>query len=240
MTTDERQEFGKTLEALDGQRRRGSISPDVFTLASKQLESRFNVPLVQTADELVTLGSHWDRLTVVDFSKNSFGQTTAVCECLCGGKTTTTITRLASHHTKSCGCLRQNKTGTGSVINSVLTTYKSCAKQKGLVFELDKTAVEKLILSPCFYCGTPPYRVWTIFRVSGKNSSLACNGIDRVDNSKGYLKSNSVPCCPRCNYAKRDMSLEEFSAWAITLAEHLQKAVVFAKQTKQSTDKQLT
>jgi 5-methylcytosine-specific restriction endonuclease McrA len=39
------------------------------------------------------------------------------------------------------------------------------------------------------------------------------NGIDRVDNNKGYLKENCVPCCKHCNYAKGNLSMEDFSDW---------------------------
>jgi len=236
LSTEQRQDFTRALWALDGQRRRGTIALDAFTLASHQLEARYEVPAVKTADDLVKIGSRWGKLTVTGFSKNRFGQTTALCQCDCGRTQATSLGNLARSIAKSCGCLRFNKTGTRSVIAAVLTTYKSCAKQKGLRFELDIVAVENLILSPCFYCGAPPYRVWTISRVSGRHSSPACNGIDRVDNGKGYLKSNSVPCCPKCNYAKRDMSLNEFSAWAITPAEHLRKTAVFASQLQQSAE----
>jgi hypothetical protein len=36
------------------------------------------------------------------------------------------------------------------------------------------------------------------------------NGIDRVDNNKGYTIENCVPCCTAVNYAKLDMSYSDF------------------------------
>mgnify|MGYP001576714000 CR=1 FL=1 len=33
---------------------------------------------------------------------------------------------------------------------------------------------------------------------------------NRVDNSKGYVLNNCVPCCGNCNYIKRDKNHEEF------------------------------
>lgn len=39
------------------------------------------------------------------------------------------------------------------------------------------------------------------------------NGIDRVDNSKGYTSDNCVPCCWACNNAKKNNSSSEFLAW---------------------------
>jgi hypothetical protein len=46
-----------------------------------------------------------------------------------------------------------------------------------------------------------------------RTHEYAYNGIDRVDNFKGYEIDNCVPCCYICNYAKRDMSKDQFLAW---------------------------
>lgn len=37
------------------------------------------------------------------------------------------------------------------------------------------------------------------------------NGIDRVDNDKGYVPGNVSPCCWVCNIAKGTMSLDEWA-----------------------------
>jgi hypothetical protein len=42
---------------------------------------------------------------------------------------------------------------------------------------------------------------------------IIVNGIDRVDNSIGYIKSNSVTCCSQCNFAKNDISLYEWLSY---------------------------
>jgi hypothetical protein len=39
------------------------------------------------------------------------------------------------------------------------------------------------------------------------------NGIDRIDNLKGYVKNNCVPCCKHCNYVKGDLSIVDFNTW---------------------------
>ena len=39
------------------------------------------------------------------------------------------------------------------------------------------------------------------------------NGVDRVDNQKGYTVNIIVPCCKRCNVANSDLTLEEFYSW---------------------------
>jgi hypothetical protein len=45
---------------------------------------------------------------------------------------------------------------------------------------------------------------------------LAYNGIDRVDNKKGYTEENCVSCCGLCNRMKMKMGLSDF-------AKHIQK-----------------
>jgi 5-methylcytosine-specific restriction endonuclease McrA len=42
-----------------------------------------------------------------------------------------------------------------------------------------------------------------------------------MDNSKGYTVENSVPCCYRCNHAKRDYSYGEFVDWVKRAADHM-------------------
>jgi hypothetical protein len=150
--------------------------------------------------------------------------------CACGRNHEVSISKLSCGSTKSCRCSRTADSyvyGTGNpLIATVLTTYKHRAKKKNLDFRLDHYAVKKLVTAPCYYCGVIPYRQWNVVTASGKIDSLACNGIDRVNNDLGYVPSNVVPCCPRCNYAKREMGLQEFAAWAIRLSEHLQRHVV--------------
>lgn len=85
-----------------------------------------------------------------------------------------------------------------------LYTYN--AKKRGLVFDLPREDFHKLLSAPCEYCGAPPNPV---------------GGIDRVDNGRGYIVGNVVPCCKICNLAKRDMSRAEFLDWLMRAARHI-------------------
>ena len=64
-----------------------------------------------------------------------------------------------------------------------------------------------LTSSTCFFCEIGPYQFSDHRKTNG---TYFYNGIDRLDNSKGYTIENSVTCCGRCNSAKNDMSLLEF------------------------------
>lgn len=74
-------------------------------------------------------------------------------------------------------------------------------------FTLTKVQFAKLISRDCFYCGQHPRQ-----KVSA-HSLLTYNGLDRVDNQKGYTSTNCVPCCAQCNLAKHKHSLSDFKNW---------------------------
>ena len=59
----------------------------------------------------------------------------------------------------------------------------------------------KIATSKCSYCGAEP-------RETGYG--VVCNGIDRIDNSRGYTLDNVSSCCTRCNIMKGNMSRNEF------------------------------
>jgi hypothetical protein len=74
--------------------------------------------------------------------------------------------------------------------------YVKGAKKRGIHFTLPKKRFESLITQPCFYCA---------YQKQGE-----VNGIDRVDNNKGYVEENVVSCCQTCNEAKGTQHPQEF------------------------------
>lgn len=77
-------------------------------------------------------------------------------------------------------------------------SYVHGAKKRGHAFNLTKEYTIALFLQPCYYCGV---------------SAQPLNGIDRVDNTKGYSETNCVPCCKVCNRAKFNMNIDQFESW---------------------------
>lgn len=77
-------------------------------------------------------------------------------------------------------------------------TYLRSAGYKDIEFALTIAECEAIFSKQCEYCGMTP-------------SPL--NGIDRKDNSVGYVMGNVVPACKTCNYAKRAMTVTEFKGW---------------------------
>lgn len=67
-------------------------------------------------------------------------------------------------------------------------SIKKRSKKKGLEIDITENDIEKLIDSPCVYCGDTK-------RIE----------IDRMDSKKGYTKDNVVSACRRCNTIKNDV-----------------------------------
>lgn len=98
----------------------------------------------------------------------------------------------------------------------VMKRVKNDATRAGRVFELTLEQIEWLIHQPCHYCGSLQQNKISIkSKVTGEYliKDFRYNGIDRVDNSKGYIAKNVVPCCHICNRAKNSMGYGEFIEW---------------------------
>ena len=76
----------------------------------------------------------------------------------------------------------------------------------------------RLTSSLCHYCGTPPSKSIALGHKrlraeTREHGRYFYNGIDRIDTTADYRAGNVVPCCAPCNYAKHDLSVEQFRAW---------------------------
>jgi len=163
-------------------------------------------------------GRRFGRLTVIkrDYSdpRNKADKIFWLCKCDCGNEKNIDGRHLRNGNTKSCGCLRNELTSKRSRLGFGLANtrerisrYKSNAKNRGLEWNLTEEQFTKLTKQNCYYCGAKPKnqskRKW-------QNGSYACNGLDRIDNTKGYTIDNVVPCCKDCNAAKGKLTLQEF------------------------------
>ena len=99
-------------------------------------------------------------------------------------------------------------------LNRQLYICKQGAKTRGLSFELSTEEFRDLIQRNCFYCNEPPSE-----HANGV-LTYKSNGIDRLDNSIGYIKANCVTACASCNLAKGTKSVAEFLKWAVSVVHH--------------------
>jgi hypothetical protein len=80
-------------------------------------------------------------------------------------------------------------------------TYQKGAEKRELAFTLSPYEFLTIVKQSCYYCGAPGY-----------------NGVDRHDNSIGYIFTNCKPCCSQCNFAKRTLTEEKFVEWLLRAA----------------------
>lgn len=98
-----------------------------------------------------------------------------------------------------------------SAFNQLFYSYQKSARERGHSFELTANEFRFITQQNCFYCGNPPE---TKFHAAqGTNGDYIGNGIDRIDNARGYMIGNVRPCCKQCNIAKGVLDEESFMSW---------------------------
>lgn len=181
-------------------------------------------------------GHIFGKLIVLEYSGKTTHKdsraSTWLCGCLCGKTLIVPGTALRRGNTASCGCSRRSLRrrtivskatravdGYKSSLMRLVYTYRASAKKKGVPFALTILEFEQLVLRDCTYCGQPPDKLRDM-SVVDEERKYYFSGIDRVDNSKGYVPENCAPCCTRCNWMKRELSSEHFLQHATKIVTH--------------------
>jgi len=164
-------------------------------------------------------GQVFGKLTVIKRDGYIKDKRAWLCCCDCGGTTRLPTAYITAGKTKSCGCLGKFKEGEAS-FNQLFGQYKKHAEQRNLDFRLSKKEFRTLTQQNCFYCDSKPQgKCGTTKR---NNGIYIYSGIDRVDNSKGYIIDNCVPCCKVCNYMKLTSSKDNFIEHIFLIYKHLE------------------
>lgn len=78
-------------------------------------------------------------------------------------------------------------------------SYKARASKKKIEFTITEETFFFALHTQCYICG--------------KNGNLYELGLDRIDNSFGYINGNIAPCCWDCNRAKSNLGSLDFLRW---------------------------
>lgn len=175
------------------------------------------------------LGKKFNRLTVLEvIPKGKYYYYN--CSCECGGQTTAPSFSIIKGKQVSCGCyfkeevpkklkghIGANRKSNGEPsFKYLLSTYKRNARNREIEFQLTYEQVKMLTKQHCYFCGIGPLRpvkYHTTKRNENYPNHYLHNGIDRLDNNKGYIVENCVACCRTCNVAKASQTFEEFLSW---------------------------
>lgn len=140
------------------------------------------------------------------------------CRCSCGIEKFVRSAQLVfgvSTGCKACGTFR--KPEGVSARNAGIGRYKQEARERNLSWDLSDEFFFKVTAENCYYCDASPNNV---IRLPHGNGDFVYNGIDRIDNCRGYEIDNVVPCCRKCNRAKDVMSREDFLSWIERIYQH--------------------
>lgn len=183
---------------------------------------------------VVKVGDIFNRLTVLEsLSIRRNHSRVFKCQCSCGNIIDMSSNSLRSG-TKSCGCFRKetainlginNRKKAGHVtLIDYFSKYKRNARRRSYVWELTLKQFSGLIKKDCYWCGSPSRMRnrylntdCTITKDAKKinidwvkQQSISANGIDRIENTIGYTRLNSVPCCEKCNKMKLNYTEKDF------------------------------
>ena len=174
-----------------------------------------NVKIGKVINEAGNTFGQWKVIARAENKKD--GSARWLCVCACGTERAVSANTLREGTTLSCGCalktLRKESRSLNTIEKTIFRGYRTGALSRGHVFELTLKEVEKLLYSDCTYCGDSPNDIkYFNTKNNGKDVThfIFTNGIDRVDNTKGYTLENCVTCCKMCNQLKSNHTLETF------------------------------
>lgn len=120
----------------------------------------------------------------------------------------------------SCGCKSSLPFGV-SAAKAMYRQYKVHANNRGYEFKLSFEQLLAITKENCHYCGAiPNNKIGNVGKMKRGNGYYTYNGVDRMDNTRGYFSDNVVPCCKRCNRAKDVMGKTEFLKWIEQVYNH--------------------
>lgn len=77
------------------------------------------------------------------------------------------------------------------------TAYQRyCKDKRNWGFTLSEEEFIRIVTQMCYYCG--------------ESEPKGFVGIDRINNTEGYIQTNCVPCCQTCNFMKGKLSYTSF------------------------------
>lgn len=111
-------------------------------------------------------------------------------------------------------CYRSPRSEGNTVLPSIsqlhqrLNGFVQGAERRGKTWTLTDAEAFALFRGDCGYCGKG-------------STSRSVNGIDRIDNHRGYEVGNCISCCSACNATKGRHGVEQWLHQCLAVAAHL-------------------
>ena len=142
------------------------------------------------------------------------------CLCECGRmRLDSRFKPIRDGKNQNCGCIKPEplKDAKTVIFNEFFRDYRKSAKRRGIVFQLTKEQCKALFEGNCHLCGIEPQPRKPRKKFS---ETLAFNGIDRIDSTKGYFIGNVASCCTACNFLKSNSPHYEFLSHIKRIADY--------------------
>ena len=142
------------------------------------------------------------------------------CKCDCGGITKVRTGDITTKSIKSC------KKGCSKLLPDKEAAFRDvlgCYRRNKNGFYLTEQQFLDLIIKPCYYCSKKSSNV--AFK---RKKSFKYNGLDRIDNSKGYQLDNVITSCKDCNFLRRNVyTVEETKVMVNALKRYRKQHEIF-------------
>ena len=169
------------------------------------------------------VGQTYGRLTVLLMRPNGIVH----AQCSCGRPFNGSGKRLRNGSTQSCGCLNGKPayySAEEAAFQKLYGRYQERARIANIAFQLSAEQFRALTKGACHYCGAEPSARTKLRRWQFKQPYVAgeymYNGVDRKDSTGGYSAENTVSCCATCNYAKANLTVDEFLQWVFRVCAY--------------------
>lgn len=174
----------------------------------------------------VPIGTVFGWLTTISgcFTQGSI-ETKVRVRCKCGTEKTFALSYLKYGQARSCGCYRRSKEACSikatfddaCSIRDIYKDYEKKAENREINFNLSLLEFESFLFKNCYYCDLAPSNTHT-HKSKYIKREMKYNGIDRLDNNRGYELDNCVTCCKICNRTKSSFKADDFKIWLNNLA----------------------
>lgn len=152
-------------------------------------------------------GSKIGNITILKFAYKKKKLNFYYCLCDCGNK----LIKSKVSMTNKSRCFNCSLNNRPKRVNKGIAAFRAYyrmyltrTKREKIVFKINQSQFHFLTQQPCYYCGISRKNE---MKIKGAESYFFV-GIDRVDNAKGYVIDNVVPCCHGCNRNKGSVSYE--------------------------------
>lgn len=168
------------------------------------------------------IGKKFGHLTILSKSNSDkYRRAFVTVQCDCGDIVEKHWQKILKNLTRTCGkCHFRYKLPPNigitnlpeeikaKMLKLVYSRMKSEAKRRNRIIDLSFQAVTNFILLPCQSCDDK-WSTHITTTYNGEKYTLLYNGLDRIDNSRGYVPNNVITLCKTCNRMKLEQNLEE-------------------------------